>query len=77
MTDGTHGTNGDAWLRVSYEDRPGGGAAAGGVLAEGFGPGAVAVAVVGVAQKRDFAAGGEFLFEATEVGAEFVVGGDA
>ena len=39
-------------------------------MAEGFGPGAVAVAVVGVADEGEFAGGGKLLFEAAEVSAE-------
>lgn len=50
---------------------------AGGMLAKGFGPGAVAMAVVGIAEEADFAARRELFFEATEIGAEFVVGRDA
>jgi hypothetical protein len=64
-------------IENSYQDGAGGGAVAGGVLAKGFGPGAVAVAVVGFADEGEFAAGREFFFEAAEVGAEFIVGGDA
>src|SRR5262245_4415389 len=47
------------------------GTAAGGVLPEGFGPGTVAVAVVGFADEADVASGGDFLLQAPQVGAEF------
>jgi hypothetical protein len=61
----------------SYEDGAGAGAFAGGVLAQGFGPGAVAVAVFDLAQETEFAAGGKFFFQGAEVGAKVVVLRDA
>src|SRR3954469_5601813 len=51
-------------------------AAAQGVLAEGFGPEAVAVAVSDLTGKTDVAAAGDFLPDGSEVGAEFRVAGD-
>ena len=50
---------------------------AGGVLAEGFGPGSVAMAVIDFADESEFARGADFFFEAAEVGAEFVVVGNS
>ena len=47
------------------------------MLTEGFGPGAIAVAVVGVADEGEFAARSQFLFYGAEVSSEFVVDGDA
>src|SRR5438067_12200961 len=52
-------------------------AATDGVLAEGFGPKTVAVAVATFADKSDVAAAGDFLFDAAKVGAEFEISGDA
>jgi hypothetical protein len=49
---------------------------AGGLLAEGFGPEAVAVAVVGVTNKADVAGQSRFFFDGVEVRTEFVVDGD-
>ena len=49
---------------------------ASGVLAESFGPGAIAVTVVGVADETELTAWGEFLFETAKVGAQFVIIGD-
>ena len=46
-------------------------------MAKGFGPGAVAVAVFGVADEAEFAAGGDFFFDAAEVGVEGGVARDA
>ena len=50
---------------------------AGGFLAQGFGPEPIAVAVLGFADEPDALAGRDFLFDATEVGPELVVEGDA
>src|SRR5882672_3455456 len=45
----------------------------GGILAQGFGPGAIAVAVVGLAREADVSAGSDELFETAQVGAKLVV----
>src|SRR5437763_1665656 len=45
----------------------------GSLLAEGFGPGAVAMAVLGFAIKANVAFGGHELFKPSQVGAKFVV----
>jgi hypothetical protein len=46
------------------------------MLAQGFGPGAVAVAILYVADETQLAGGGDFFFQCTEIGAERVVVGD-
>src|SRR5215471_14096724 len=63
--------------RSSYQHGAGGDAVAGGVLTKGLGPGAIAVAIVGIADEGKFAGGSEFFFEAAKIGAEFFVGGNA
>ena len=45
----------------------------GGILAQGFGPGAIAVAVVGLACEPDVSAGGDKLLETAQIGAKLVV----
>jgi len=49
----------------------------GGILAQGFGPGAIAMAVVGLASETDVSAGSDELFETAQVGAELVVADQA
>jgi len=46
---------------------------AGGVLAEGFGPGAVAMAVIDFADESEFAGGADLFLETAKISAEFVV----
>src|SRR5947209_5805222 len=64
-------------LKWSGDGGAGGGAVAGGVLAEGFGPGAVAVGVICFAVEADVAAGGDLFSEAAQIGTEFVVAHNA
>ncbi len=53
----------------SFDDEgaAGPGAGAGGVLAKGFGPSAVAVAFFDLADEANFAGGGDFFLESAEV----------
>jgi hypothetical protein len=67
----------DWWIDGLDDDGAGAGAGTGGVLAKGFGPGAVAVAVLGFADETDFAGRCNFLSESAEVRAELFIGGDA
>ena len=48
-----------------------------GVLAESFGPGAIAMAVVNFADETEFAGRADLFFEPAQIGAEFVIIGDA
>jgi hypothetical protein len=50
---------------------------AGCVLAEGFGPSAIAMGVVGFSGETEVAAAGDFFAETAEIGTEFVVANDA
>jgi hypothetical protein len=65
----------DYW--ISCDGATGGETMAGGVLAEGFGPGAIAVAIFELAVDAELTAFGALLLQRPEVGQEFRVGRNA